>query len=167
MRDCKDREDTGTTAQRLMGAFRRFHKAMWYQRSFLGCKPSEIQLLFCMKRGMARSDTPMNVSEISKILHVTSPTVTQLIKGLEANGLVERHIDPIDRRAVRVQLTPEGEVVCCKAGEAFQASFNGLIEHLGEERSNQLVELLSDAFAYFAEQEASSQQSQWSGEEIL
>src|SRR6266576_1233045 len=105
---------------------------------------------------MMRSDAPaMKVSEISKFMHVTSPTITQLIKGLETNGLVERHIDSTDRRAVRVQLTQRGEIVSQKAGEAFFTTFSGLAEYLGEERSDQLVELLSVDFAYITEREAS------------
>lgn len=165
--DCVHRADI-TTAQHLLAAFKRFNRVAWHQESFMGCRPSEIQLLFCIKKGMTRSDAPaMKVSELSKYMHVTSPTVTQLLKGLEANGLVERHIDPTDRRAVRVQLTPRGEMVSQKAADAFFASFSGLVDHLGEERSNQLAELLTDAFVYFTEREASLHQSQWSGDEIL
>jgi DNA-binding MarR family transcriptional regulator len=164
--DCHNGADI-TAVQKLLGALKRFNRVAWHHGSFMGCKPSEIQLLFCIKKGMTRSDTPMKVSEISKFMHVTSPTVTQLIKGLEANGLVERHIDPTDRRAVRVQLTQRGEIVSQKAGDALLSSFSGLIEYLGEERSNQLAELLSEAFVYFAEREANLHQSQWSGDEIL
>jgi DNA-binding MarR family transcriptional regulator len=166
MHDWHDKKDL-TTVQKLVGAFKRFNRVAWHQGSFMGCKPSEIQLLFCIKKGMTRSDTPMKVSELSKFMHVTSPTVTQLINGLEANGLVERHIDPTDRRAVRVQLTPRGELVSEKAGEAFVTSFSGLIDYLGEERSNELADLLSDAVVYFTEREANLHQSQWSGDEIL
>src|SRR5438105_7613140 len=123
--DCHDRVDI-TTAQKLLGAFKRFNRVAWHQESFMGCKPSEIQLLFCIKRGMMRSDAPaMKVSELSKFMHVTSPTITQLIKGLEANGLVERHMDSADRRAVRVQLTQRGEIVSQKASEALFTSFSG------------------------------------------
>jgi DNA-binding MarR family transcriptional regulator len=158
--DCHDNQ-TRATAQRLMEALKRFNRVAWHERSYMGFKPSEIRVLFCVARG------DMKVSEISKRMHVTSPTVTQVINGLEANGLVERSVDPTDRRAVRVQLTPKGESVRQKAGEALYASFNGLIEYLGEERSNELAELLTDAYAYFAEREASLHQSQWSGDEIL
>jgi DNA-binding MarR family transcriptional regulator len=167
MHDLHDRTEDLTTVQKLVGAIKHFNRVAWHHEPIMGCKPSEIQLLFCIKRGLMRSDTPMKVSEISKFMHVTSPTVTQLINGLEANGLVERHIDPTDRRAVRVQLTPRGELVNEKAREAFLASFNGLIDYLGEERSNQLAELLSDSVVYFTEREANLHQSQWSGDETL
>ena len=84
------------TAQKLLQSFMQFNKAEWHQRTIAGCKPSEIRVLFCVKKGMKSDTSEMKVSEISKLLHVTSPTITQLIKGLEANGLIERNND-LDR----------------------------------------------------------------------
>ncbi len=153
------------TEQKLMGALMQFKRLGWHQQSIAGCKPSEIRVLFCVKRGTSLNIPEMKVSEISKRLRVTSPTVTQLLKGLEAHGFIERHIDPIDRRAVDVKLTREGEIVAQQAADAFAASVRGLIEYLGEEQSNQLVDLLSKAFHYFAEREASIYSSAWNGDE--
>jgi len=137
---------TNSTAQKLFRAFMQFHKMGWHEGSIAGCKPSEIRVLFCIKKGL-KLDTPeMKVSEISKQLHVTSPTITQLLKGLEADGLIERRIDPTDRRTVGITLTKKGERVTQQAAEAFSASLNGLIEYLGEEESDQLAELLSKVF---------------------
>jgi DNA-binding MarR family transcriptional regulator len=152
--------NNNSTEQKLMRAFMQFNKAGWQHRSVAGCKPSEIWVLFCIKKGVNPDAPEMKVSDISKLLHVTSPTITQLIKGLEANGLVERNIDPTDRRAVGIKLTEKGEMVTKKARDTFLASFHGLVEYLGEEQSNQLAELLSKVFVYFNEKEASLNQSQ-------
>src|SRR5579884_3003579 len=133
-----------------MRAFMQFHRVDWHDRSVAGCRPSEIRVLFCVKRG-AKPDSLVTVSEIGKRLGVTSPTITQLLKGLEANGLIERHIDPADRRAVGITLTEKGERVTEQAAEAFSASLHGLIEYLGEEQSNQLAELLSRVSRYYNE----------------
>lgn len=154
------------TVQKLMRAFIQLNKTGWQERaSIAGYKPSEIRVLFCVKKGIKPDATEIKVSEISKLLHVTSPTVTQLLKGLEANGLIERHIDQVDRRAVGIKLTEKGETVTQQAMEAFARSLQGLIEYLGEEESNQLVELLSKVFRYFSEREASMRQSRWNGDE--
>jgi DNA-binding MarR family transcriptional regulator len=156
---------TNPTVQKLMRAFMQFTKAGWHQRSIAGCKPSEIRVLFCIKKGL-KPDTPeMKVSEISKLLHVTSPTITQLLKGLEANGLIERNIDPTDRRAVGITLTEQGEMVTQQAAAAFTASLHGLIEYLGEEQSDQLAELLTKVFHYYNEKAASLNHSYWNGDE--
>jgi len=158
-------KNTNPTAQKLLKTFMEFGKAEWHQRAIAGCKPSEIRVLFCIKKG-AKPDTPeIKVSEISKLLHVTSPTITQLLKGLEAHGLVERHIDPTDRRTVGITLTEKGEMVTQQAADTFSASLNGLIEYLGEEQSNQLAELLSRVFHYYNERAASGYHSLWNGDE--
>lgn len=137
------------TAQKLLKSFMQFKKANWHQRSVDGYKSSEIMVLFCIKNGVEPETLGMKVSEISSLLHVTSPTITQLINGLKKSGLVERHTDQADRRAVRIKLTDQGEAITQKAADAFSNSFNGLIDHLGEDQSNQLAELLFKVFSYF------------------
>jgi DNA-binding MarR family transcriptional regulator len=153
------------TARKLLRAFMQFNRVEWHQRLIAGCTLSEIRVLFCLRRGATANAFDMKVSEISKSLHVTSPTITQIIKGLEAKGLVERASDPIDRRAVGVALTEKGDAVTQMAREAFLSRFEGLIEHLGEESSEQLAALLSEAFHYFSERAASENQSLWNGDE--
>jgi DNA-binding MarR family transcriptional regulator len=156
---------TTPTEQKLLRAFMQFKKAEWHQRSIEGCTPSEIRVMFCIKRGVKPDTHEIKVSQISKHLHVTAPTITQLLKGLEAHELIERRVDPTDRRAVGIQLTKKGEMVTQKAEEAFSTTFHGLIEHLGEEQSNQLAELLSQVSHYFDEKAASVQYSSWNGNE--
>jgi len=155
------------TEQKLFRAFMQFSKAGWHQRSIAGCKPSEIRVLFCIRKGMQLDNPEMKVSEISKLLQVTSPTITQLLKGLEADGLIKRNIDPNDRRAVGITLTSKGEMVTQQAANAFSASLRGLIEYLGEEQSNQLAELLTEVFHYYSEKAASMKHSFWSGDEEI
>jgi DNA-binding MarR family transcriptional regulator len=153
-------------ARKLLRALMQFRRAEWHQRSIAGYKPSEIKVLFCIEKDISHSIPGMvKVSDISKRLHVTSPTVTQLIKGLEANGLIERNIDPEDRRSVGIKLTEKGEMVTQQAAAAFEESVNGLIEYLGEEQSNQLAELLMKAFRYYEEKAISEQHAYWHGDE--
>ncbi|HLI06690.1 MAG TPA: MarR family winged helix-turn-helix transcriptional regulator [Ktedonobacteraceae bacterium] len=144
------------TAQKLMRAFMQFHRLQAHQRNVAGCTPGEIRMLFFLRHAAGEGNPEMKVSEISKRLNVTSPSVTQLLKGLEANGLVERHIDPADRRAVGITLTKRGELVVVKVSEAFEDSFEGLIEYLGEEDSNRLADLLEKASRYYSEKMAGS-----------
>lgn len=140
--------EASPTMIKLMQAFREMHRFSWEDSSIEGCRPSEIRVLFCIRHGM------MKVSEISKMLHVTSPSVTQHLKGLEANGLIERKIDSIDRRVVGIKLTERGEEVVRTAWEGFIHSMKGLIAYMGEEECNQLAELLLKMFHYYDEQAA-------------
>jgi DNA-binding MarR family transcriptional regulator len=154
------------TEQKLLNALMQFKKLGMHQSSIAGCKPSEIRVLCCVKEGTNPDLPEMKVSEISKQLHVTSPTITQLLKSLEAHGLIERHIDAIDRRAVGVKLTSKGEMVAQQAKDRFSTIMHGLIEYLGEEQSNQFAELLSKVFCYFSEMEAiCTDHSTWDGGE--
>ncbi len=146
-------QTTSTTEQKLLSALTQLKRLGWHQRTIGGCKPSEIRVLFCVKEGTNAGLPEIKVSEISKQLGVTSPTITQLLKGLEAHGLIERHIDTIDRRAVGIKLTTKGAMVAQQASDAFFASIKGLVEYLGEEQSDQLAELLSKVFRYFSERD--------------
>ncbi len=142
------------TAQKLMRAFIQFRKAEWHQRTVAGCSPSEIRVLLCIKRYKKPDASDLKVSEISKLLHVTPPTVTQIIKNLEASGLIERTSDPSDRRVVGITLTKKGDLVTVQAADAFAVSLRGLINYLGEEQSNQLAELLTKVVRYYREKAA-------------
>jgi|SRR6266849_144386 len=153
-----------STAQKLFRSFMQFGKAEWHQRSIAGCTPSEIRVLFCIRGGVKPDATDIKVSEISKLLHVTSPTVTQLLKGLEANGLIERNVDLADRRAVGITLTEKGKMVTQQAADAFSASLQGLVEYLGEEQSSQLAELLPKVIRYYNEKAANVYRSPWNGD---
>lgn len=137
--------------QRLFEAFNRARRADWRRPSVGQCKPSEMKLLFYIKRGMKSHKEGLTVSELSSALDVTSPTVTQLINSVEAGGLVERSMDPHDRRVVRVKLTPEGDELTHKAMESFFGRFHELYEHLGEEQSEQLAELLEKVTRFLSD----------------
>jgi DNA-binding MarR family transcriptional regulator len=144
-----------------------FKRVAWHQQSIAGCTPGEFRVLFCIKRCSKPDAHEIKVSEISKLLRVTSPTVTQMLKSLEANGLIERRIDPTDRRAVGITLTKKGEMVTQKAEDTFYSSVDGLVEYLGEEQSDQLAELLFETFRYFNEKAASVNDSRWDGDEEI
>lgn len=150
------------TAQKLLQALDQFHRAKWHEQgTYAGCKPSEIRVLFCIKNG-TKSGAPMKVSEISKYMHVTSPTITQLLNSLEPNGFVERQIDPEDRRSVGIKLTEKGEWVTERAWEGFLTALQGMIDYLGEEDSERLADLLFKVLRYIEERQTSAHQAHWS-----
>lgn len=141
-----------------------FHRNELHQ-NFSGCKPSEVGVLFTIRYGVQCNGRPVKVSEISKHMHVTSPTITQLLNGLEANGLVERHADPADRRIVGIALTQHGEQLAAQAENVLFETFQDLSAYLGEEQSNQLADLLFKAFQYFNERDTNGYFFPWKGEE--
>ncbi|WP_231584371.1 MULTISPECIES: MarR family winged helix-turn-helix transcriptional regulator [Paenibacillus] len=144
-------EGISPMGEELLRAFRLFRRADWRQKPVAGYKPSEIMALICIGNQEDCKSCGIQVSELSRMLRVTSPTVTQLIKGMENDGLVERNMDQTDRRAVRVTLTDKGETIMDQSLAVFKTSFEGLVDYLGEEDSRKLAELLGRVFEYFQE----------------
>ena len=52
---------------------------------------------------------PTPVNEIGRRVRLTSGSITSAVDRLEAKGLVERRLDPADRRTRIVHLTPAGQ----------------------------------------------------------
>ena len=51
---------------------------------------------------------PKRLTDLARIEQVKPPTMTKIITGLEAAGLVRRHEDADDARAVRLEATARG-----------------------------------------------------------
>ena len=142
--DEKHREIT----QNLMNAFFRFRHLHRHGRPMHGLKHSEMRILLNVKRKNDETGKGIRISDLSRIMHVTSPTVTQLINRLEEKGLVQRKNDPNDRRYIRVVLTAQGEAILKQGADAFFANFSRLVNHLGEEKSQLLAQLLTETFDF-------------------
>ncbi|WP_443060249.1 MarR family transcriptional regulator [Streptomyces sp. NBC_00444] len=61
-------------------------------------------------RGLADAE-PLRLGELAQLLAVEASHVTRQVRQLERSGHVERVPDPDDGRALRVRLTPVGDVV--------------------------------------------------------
>ncbi|SFK96124.1 DNA-binding transcriptional regulator, MarR family [Paenibacillus sp. 1_12] len=144
-------EEMASIVKEMSETFERFGKTAWRKQTVNGIKSSEIRVLLCLNLLTNESDHGVNISDISKRLSVTSPTVTQMIKNLIAAGLVERFNDATDKRITLLRLTGKGEVVAQKATERYQFIFSGLIEKLGEEQSRTLILLLNEVYNHFYE----------------
>ena len=57
------------------------------------------------------ADGPLRMATIAERLSVVPRTVTDLVDGVEAAGLVARHADPDDRRSTLVTLTADGRLL--------------------------------------------------------
>src|SRR5690348_11136600 len=51
---------------------------------------------------------PMRLTDLTVTEQMTQPAITQMVRRLEDDGLVERQTDPRDARVVLIQLTPRG-----------------------------------------------------------
>lgn len=83
----------------------------------------------------------IKVSELSDILHITMPSVSQMINGLEQKGYVKRITSKNDRRVVYITLDVEGEAVLKKAKKTFLSFTDEIVARLGHEETEQLITL--------------------------
>lgn len=90
-------------AEGLIGAIQAFRPvvAQAAQAVELG-SPERARLLWGLKAGPCRAGVLAHSARISP------STLTEVIEGLESDGLVRREADADDRRAVRITLTAEG-----------------------------------------------------------
>jgi DNA-binding MarR family transcriptional regulator len=89
-------------ADRLRVAVMRLHRRL-RQQSVEGLSPAQVSLLGSLQRlGFP------TLGELASEEQVQPPTMTRLVAGLEASGLVERLPDPDDGRVSRVRLSTDG-----------------------------------------------------------
>lgn len=85
------------------------------------------------------------VKEIAKMLHVTPPTVSVAIRKLTRAGLVERQIDPQDKRTHPLFPTEKGDRIIRRIQRRQQAIMGEFLSGLSPEEQEQLVDLLEKA----------------------
>lgn len=80
--------------------------------------------------------------DVEKRFSMTNPTVTGLVRNLEAKGLVRRETNPHDARSKVIDLTESGEAIkddLFRIGEELEREFT---RDLTEQEHAQLVDLL-------------------------
>lgn len=73
------------------------------QEGTAGLTPSQLSILASVDRL-----GPLQLGDLARVESVAPPTLTRFIARLEDEGLVRRHPDPDDGRAVLVQVTAAG-----------------------------------------------------------
>jgi DNA-binding MarR family transcriptional regulator len=110
-------------------------------------------------RTLIRRSTPMRMSELADALGIVRRSATSVVDDLEQLGLAERIDDPVDRRAVGVQLTDAGRKVMADARRRRRTAasqvlsslsmadlevLRSLLSRVGSDRSGVGTQLLSD-----------------------
>lgn len=105
-----------------------------------GLRPGEFDVLAALRR----SGPPYTLipSELSEVLMMSRAGMTNRIDRLEAAGLVERSLDPADRRSFRVSLTERGREVIDATLTEHAANLAGLAAKLTEREAAALDAIL-------------------------
>ena len=87
---------------------------------------------------------PMLTGEVAARMHITSGTVTSLLDNLERKRYVVRSSDRDDRRRVLVNITPAAQAVLDQALPAIQQVTRQLIDRIGAQRQQALLDSLDE-----------------------
>jgi len=98
---------------------------------------SQYRILGVLVEGSAVS------SALAERLAVRPPSVTSVIDGLVARGLVERTHSEDDRRRVALALTPEGVAVLETANQAVNDRLEDIASGLGSTKGSKALDNLS------------------------
>ncbi len=88
------------------------------------------------------------ISALKEAMGVSAAAATQFIKRLEKYGYVNRDIDEIDRRIVKVALSEKGKAHVDQAKACFSMALDGLVSDLGHEDTLTLIRLLNKTSNY-------------------
>ncbi|WP_433659308.1 MarR family winged helix-turn-helix transcriptional regulator [Nocardia sp. CA-128927] len=73
---------------------------------------------------------PLRMTALKVTEQITQPAITQLVSRLERDGLVERRPDPVDGRAVLVEITAAGARIVQTRHRERVRRFTELVEEL-------------------------------------
>ncbi len=81
-------------------------------------------------------------THLSHCQNVSKNTISVLLRGLEDKGLIERTLDPADRRAVRIRVSAAGRALVRETAPRHLAHLNRLLAALTPDEQAQLAHLL-------------------------
>lgn len=93
-------------------------------------------------RIIARADGPIRMGEIAARLDVVPRSATGLVEALETAGLVERTVDPANRRSVLVNLSDQGQGILRDMADARAATAEVVFGVLDDDERATLAALL-------------------------
>ena len=107
-------------------------------------------------QAISRADAPGALNaQLARELQVAAPSMTAMIDGLVERGLVDRSIDPNNRRQVLILLNEVGAIRLAEMEEMMHARLQLVISHLDHEERQQALKgitLLQDAMLLYHRQ---------------
>jgi DNA-binding MarR family transcriptional regulator len=98
-----------------------------------------------------REKNGQRLTELAQRTSIEVSTLSRLVGGLEAAGMVSRGRDSDDARAIAIRLTPAGEAVTAMLTPAAQQLEGTAVAGLSEAEITQLKTLLERIYANLAE----------------
>jgi DNA-binding MarR family transcriptional regulator len=137
---------------RLLSCFFKFARTPWYMLPAPGLSRTETGILIGIEQSTLRGK-PLRISDLSHIMRVSSPTITQHINNLENQGFVKRTQAKEDKRAVNLALSEKGHEALRQHRDVMDKNFDELVEYLGPCSAETLISLLDKTSDFFFEKD--------------
>jgi DNA-binding MarR family transcriptional regulator len=111
---------------------------------------AQYSLLFCL-----RDQSQMSVRDLAVAADVSPASVTEMLDGLAAGGLVRRQRSELDRRVVLTSLTDGGRVLVEERRARFEPLLRAALEPFGEHEllaAAAVLDRLRDMFEEIADE---------------
>ena len=123
--------------ERFLAVFHRMHRAADERMTASGLSLARTKVL----RHLAQSG-PVRPGALAGVCGVVPHSITDIVDGLERDGLAERQPDPADRRAKLIRLTGKGAAALTAAAATREHLLNTLFGALDGAERQQLLDLL-------------------------
>jgi DNA-binding MarR family transcriptional regulator len=123
--------------ERFLAVFHRMHRAADERMTASGLSLARTKVL----RHLAATG-PVRPGALASVCGVVPHSITDIVDGLERDGLAERQPDPADRRAKLIRLTATGAAVLTTAAATRERLLNSLFGALDQAERQNLLDLL-------------------------
>lgn len=145
--------------EELISTLLMFRSLLKTKNSDMGITHGEFITLLNTRRLEGLEENKKNlvkVSDISLASEVAMPTATKNINMLVSLGLLKKKPSEADKRIVYITTTRKGKEFLEKRYKAYKKRYMGLLQHLGEEKTDQLIQLLNQTADYFRQENESA-----------
>lgn len=91
---------------------------------------------------LEQSSGEVIAGDLAKELRVSTARIAALLKKMEKNGLITRHISPSDARRTVVKITPKGAAYAGQERERILSKGELLIEKVGRRDLDELIRII-------------------------
>lgn len=142
------RDDEYTRAARFFSEMDHLHM-VWARLRPEGIRRSEMGTLGAVAHLSETQNKAVTISMLAKAMKQSVPGISQKVSELENRGYLKRETTTEDRRVVTVELTPQGKTAAEGAVRDFLAQVDKALGQMGQEKSDQLLGLMSELSGAF------------------
>lgn len=86
----------------------------------------------------------LEVTELARVTFLLGPSLSRILKDLEARDLIERHADPADLRRAHIGISPDGAALIEKVSPESEVIYGAITKAFGVQRMADLQRLLEE-----------------------